>query len=1450
MPVLYSDRAVPLAIKASNPLAVAVDLAYDFTQHDTAHANGVPWIHVGATAPTLVISGTMSLTTANGEPGRLAASGSVYDYTNLTNYGLQVGTGDFTIGLRMTIPAAIATADGAIELMRISGSAGTLISISKAESATLGVYFSISGTLGFGAVQTAIFYPVNTTVMAWLTRFSGQTSFYTQNVTAGTDVVARTLPAASAIDLDATRAARLMLNFRGSGVQNTTPLVAFTHWSTGFSAADLSAIGKDFYDTQVNAAVADAITLDVPANDAVLASSFVASGTYAGAVPSSVQIQHGSGAWTTGTSATIGAGAWSATFTLGSASANTLQVRNGGNTAIVSNVRTGVVIASDSLTFTAPSPQQSAKDFRTFQMDGLGQAIVRVSGSFTVATTGLEWRWGVGAWTDWVGSLAGNTFDGMITLTGPDQRDLTVRLKDNPSVFATLLNVGVEDDWMVAGQSNHVGGGAGTYVPAEAPAGHPAWVASIYDKTGRWRINVETATDPFSKTTNATAYPAASAVYPVQAQSATAYNSYFGRLATRFMATGRCPAFVPCALGSTAIAAWAPTTNTAQLYGALVAVTNTIGAHKGILWWQGEADCGNGSTRAGHTAALNAIVNDWATRFGTKFIIMNINQTGTSAGTGGTGPTDTGFNAIHAAIEEVALTNPNVSGYADMNGAFSSSIHYATAPEIAEVSLRAFGAMTALPSLSAENGSTPWRGNEGSLAQAGALTGENGSTGLRGNEGSLLQTIALTGENGRLAWRGVEGSLPLVVTLAGENGRLAWRGSEAGLVPQGGLGDVCDTRAVSACQGPAGYGCTDLVNFYTGRDNVSYFKLYANLLEIDYSLVSGVDVEGAGGGVTAVVQSDRIVLSLSEPPPSAGVYSIRLIVRAVDHANGIVWGCPIKIRVHQMTGPAPTPAPVFLTQPSITGTSQVGQVLTAVDGTASNTTTMTRKWYMDDAEIVGETGASYTLIAGDVGKVPGLRNFATGPGGGPVQSSLASAAEVIAAPLGVRSVVVGDSMTQRTWDSAPGGATLSASGGVATLTLATARENILPGTLIRIVNSARPDSFFAGEWPIATKPSGSSITFNYTGGATASAEGNWTIAYGNAVASESYVNHIQARLRQRLNIVKNLGVDGEVTAQILSRMQTKVAPYSPDILIVMAGTNDFNTGVPIATTTANWYAILDLAVTQASLVVAICPPPRSTASADPGTLAAQIKAYAAANHPTKVLVIDGYALTVGSGVTSAKAGNLIDAVHLSPNGARDIGVPTADALNALIPATPAVPVPPNFVPNGNFAAVTGNLANGVTLVTAASHTLTPSIVAEPGGNGNLQRLQIVATSTPGVSRMVVGSIHAALVPGDRYRLWARARIESTTGGMPTFNTDLNIVAGGLTYNHRALTTATGSAMGGTAQAYQGTLDAYVRSEVFVCPANLTECSPRLTIGTSSAGTSVVSFGEVDVEKVN
>jgi hypothetical protein len=81
---------------------------------------------------------------------------------------------------------------------------------------------------------------------------------------------------------------------------------------------------------------------------------------------------------------------------------------------------------------------------------------------------------------------------------------------------------------------------------------------------------------------------------------------------------------------------------------------------------------------------------------GAKWVLMNLNATGNTAGTGGTGASDTGFNAIHAAITNVAATNSNVYAMADMNGAFSSSIHYSTSPEITEVALRAYSAIRSM----------------------------------------------------------------------------------------------------------------------------------------------------------------------------------------------------------------------------------------------------------------------------------------------------------------------------------------------------------------------------------------------------------------------------------------------------------------------------------------------------------------------------------------------------------------------------------------------------------------------------------------------------------------------------------------------------------------------------------------------------------------------------------
>lgn len=54
--------------------------------------------------------------------------------------------------------------------------------------------------------------------------------------------------------------------------------------------------------------------------------------------------------------------------------------------------------------------------------------------------------------------------------------------------------------------------------------------------------------------------------------------------------------------------------------------------------------------------------------------------------------------------------------------------------------------------------------------------------------------------------------------------------------------------------------------------------------------------------------------------------------------------------------------------PAVTGTAQAGQVLTNTTGTWLNSPTLTRQWFAGGQPIAGATGATYTVLAADVGK--------------------------------------------------------------------------------------------------------------------------------------------------------------------------------------------------------------------------------------------------------------------------------------------------------------------------------------------------------------------------------------------------------------------------------------------------------------------------------------------------
>ena len=87
--------------------------------------------------------------------------------------------------------------------------------------------------------------------------------------------------------------------------------------------------------------------------------------------------------------------------------------------------------------------------------------------------------------------------------------------------------------------------------------------------------------------------------------------------------------------------------------------------------------------------------------------------------------------------------------------------------------------------------------------------------------------------------------------------------------------------------------------------------------------------------------------------------------------------------------PAPThPPPVNTVRPALTGTAQVGSMLTSTTGTWTNATTYAREWTRDGSPIAGATGATYLLAAADVGEMIVVNVTATGPGGEASMDSL------------------------------------------------------------------------------------------------------------------------------------------------------------------------------------------------------------------------------------------------------------------------------------------------------------------------------------------------------------------------------------------------------------------------------------------------------------------------------
>ena len=374
MTVLWNDRSTTLIKSTTNTtMSAAIVLGWDFTGRDSAHANGVPWIYVGGTSPTMSISNTETLATVNGQPGRVAGANSNYQLNSLaTNYGLQMGTGDCTFAMLVSTPSSLSASSGLSgDIMRVYGSDGTSLpafAVSSNDNGASGWYFDYVGTttaFPIGATANTPMYGANTTIAILVVKLAGIVTIYEANVTAGTAPVVRKAAGATATgSLDATNASNVLINYTQSFAV-TTALHAVTVWSEALNSTKRTSYGADPYAIQdVPVVAATGVTMSGPATGPTSSASTnftvgvtPVGGTITGTVVVTPSDASGGGTFSPTTiSLTAGSPTGTFTYTAASNGAKTISVTNNGSLTNPSNITyTASSTAATAIAVSGPS---------------------------------------------------------------------------------------------------------------------------------------------------------------------------------------------------------------------------------------------------------------------------------------------------------------------------------------------------------------------------------------------------------------------------------------------------------------------------------------------------------------------------------------------------------------------------------------------------------------------------------------------------------------------------------------------------------------------------------------------------------------------------------------------------------------------------------------------------------------------------------------------------------------------------------------------------------------------------------------------------------------------------------------------------------------------------------------------------------------------------------------
>ena len=387
------------------------------------------------------------------------------------------------------------------------------------------------------------------------------------------------------------------------------------------------------------------------------------------------------------------------------------------------------------------------------------------------------------------------------------------------------------------------------------------------------------------------------------------------------------------------------------------------------------------------------------------------------------------------------------------------------------------------------------------------------------------------------------------------------------------------------------------------------------------------------------------------------------------------------------------------------------------------------------------------------------------------------------------------------------------------------------GTEVRI-GSSQPDNAAAvvgaaGRSGANVLIIGDSISFQ-NGGPGTSEERRW--------ANYGYFPHLNAKTRGALNVVANLGVAGQTTATLVTRLP-ELLTYDAGLVFWIVSGNDTAAGAATSDLLANIGTVLDTLTDAGKVVVAATIPPRAlsgTGSFSTSEMQTQVAitnayltSYALTN--SRVRVADVWSQLANPADGSPYSGVMRDspAIHPSPWGAQLIADAFFDAIQGRYGNAPLL----GYV-GSPYNLISTDLASWTASTPVGSVTSTDSTTAT-GSDGRNNWLQIDATvmSAAGATRRYThANITTGWSVGDIIQCAVEAEVDSATD-IRSLNFIAQCNGGGAN-----LETMSGFAAstGLTVLSTQPQRRLMYVSPAWAIPSGTTSISPRLDIVAGSA----------------